>query len=458
MSKPNILFIIADDHRASAIHAHGDPTVRTPTLDNLAAEGVSFRQNHIMGGLTGAVCVPTRACLLTGANVFRASVSQHIEDGNGLRTLNPELPLLPEQLRHANYHTFATGKWHNDKASFARGFDDGGKIFFGGMSDHDQVPVHDFDPSGAYSDDARYTGEQFSTDLFSDTAIRFLQEYDGERPFFLYLAFTAPHDPRTPPVPYAEYYNPDDIPLPPNFLPEHPFDNGEMRVRDEKLAPWPRTPDVVRRHIADYYGMISHMDARIGTVLDALQENGYGEETIIVYTADHGLALGQHGLMGKQNLYDHSIRVPLIARGPGLPQNQEVQALTYTYDLYPTLCELAGVPLPQTIDSLSLRPLIEDRQECLRESVYTLYKNVQRSVNDGEWKLIRYYPLGRGQTGTARVQLFHIAADPWEIEDLAAAVSQQAEVRRLAGMLTDWMQQVGDPLADQPALPETWPQ
>src|SRR5439155_24083768 len=113
------------------------------------------------------------------------------------------------------------------------------------------------------------------------------------------------------------------VALPPNFLPEHPFDNGELRVRDELLAGFPRTPDEVRRHIADYYGMISHQDAWMGRVLAAAPDN-----TIVVYTADHGLALGQHGLMGKQSLYDHSIRVPLIVSGPGLPSGRRVDALT----------------------------------------------------------------------------------------------------------------------------------
>jgi len=294
--KPNILFIIADDHRHNAIRSLGDPTVQTPILDGLVASGTALRQNHIMGSLSGAVCIPTRACLHTGAHLFQAGTSTEISNHRGIMTLNPDLTLMAENFRAEGYHTFATGKWHNDRASFNRSFADGSTIFFGGMSDHDRVPLHDYSPSGQYWDDDCTIGDGFSSEIFSDSAIQFLNKYDGDDPFFLYLAFTAPHDPRTPPPAYAALYDPEEIPLPPNYLPEHPFDNGELDNRDENLAPFPRPEEIVRQHIADYYGMISHMDAQIGRVLQALADNGYLENSIVVYTADHGLAVGQHGL------------------------------------------------------------------------------------------------------------------------------------------------------------------
>ena len=398
MTQPNILLITADDHRHDAIGAAGapttDPTVQTPVLDGLIANGVHFRRNHHMGGMSGAVCVPTRACLHTGAGVFHAMTG----NDDRSRTLDPALPTLGETLQQHGYHTFASGKWHNDKASFARSFSDGANLFFGGMSDHDAVPLHDFDPSGEYPDAARYTGDGFSTELFTDAAVNFLntrgqnQNDEGdEQPFFLYLAYTAPHDPRTPPPDYAALYNADEIELPPNFLPAHPFDNGELHNRDEDLAGFPRTEAEIRQHIADYYGMISHMDAAIGRVLAALADNGLAENTVVVYTADHGLAVGRHGLLGKQNLYDHSIRVPLILHAPTLPSGQTVETLTYTFDLYPTLCELADVPAPETVESRSLLRLIEGEVDHARETVCTVYKRIMRSISDGEWKLIRYY-------------------------------------------------------------------
>lgn len=456
--RPNILFIIADDHRFDAIRAFGDPVVQTPTLDGLAERGVSFRRTYIMGGLTGAVCIPSRACLHTGVNIFDHAVSQQIDDGRGLRTLNPRLALLPETLRQAGYYTFASGKWHNDRQSFARCFAGGGKIFFGGMSDHYAVPVHDFDPAGLYPEAGKYKGDKFSTELFSEAAIQFIRSYRRAQPFFLYLAYTAPHDPRTAPQAYADLYDPAQIPLPENFLAEHPFDNGELAVRDEALAPWPRRPEVIRQHIAAYYAMISHMDAHIGRVLEALEESGQAEKTIVVYTADHGLAVGQHGLLGKQNLYEHSIRVPLILSGPGLPRHEQVEAIIYAYDLFPTLCELVGLPIPETVESQSLLPLIRGEKGAGRNSVYAAYKDVQRMVSDGAWKLIRYYRSASRAAGSERRQLFHLAEDPWERYDLASDPGQRERLQHLAAELAAWQRRVGDPyFSPHPPAPSPKP-
>lgn len=445
-SQPNILFMIADDHRHNAIHTLGDPIVQTPILDSLVAGGTAFCQNHIMGSLSGAVCIPTRACLHTGANLFNASTSTELSNSRGIMTLNPDLTLLAEHFRVSGYHTFATGKWHNDKASFNRSFGEGSTIFFGGMSDHDRVPLHEYDSRGEYSQDNCYIGDGFSSEIFSDSAIQFLNQYEEQEPFFLYVAFTAPHDPRTPPPEYAVLYDPAEIPLPPNYLPEHPFDNGELDNRDENLAPFPRPTEEVQQHMADYYGMISHMDAQIGRVIETLSENGYLENTIIVYTADHGLAVGQHGLFGKQNLYDHSIRVPLILKGPGVPSGEVIDGLTHTNDVYPTLCELAQVSIPETVESQSLLPLLQGQQRQFREYVCSAYKYVQRSISDSEWKLIRYYRSEESQTGEERIQLFNLAQDPWEMNDLSADPSQQTSIQNLSEKLTSWMGDVDDPL------------
>lgn len=445
--RPNVIFMIADDHRFDALHATGNPVVQTPVLDALAASGIAFRQAHCMGGLTGAICVPSRASILTGTDVLRAAASQQIDDNIGLQTLNPVLAVLPATLRQSGYHTYATGKWHNDKLSFAASFADGASLFFGGMSDHRRVPVYDFDPSGMYPPDCSYVTDRFSSELFADNAVRFLRDYHGEAPFFLYIAFTAPHDPRTPPPPYAVYYDSATIPLPPNFLPEHPFDNGELRVRDEQLAPWPRTPEVIRQHLADYYGMIDHLDAQIGRIVRGLGERADAANTIIVYTADHGLAIGRHGLMGKQNLYEHSVRVPLLLRGPGLPAGREIWALTDHQDLFPTLCALTGTPIPDTVEGHSLLPLITGERATGRAYVYGLYKDVQRMVSDGHWKLIRYYRSAARQVGTDRVQLFDLDTDPWELHDRTGSRWHAAQLHRLADELAGWQERVDDPLA-----------
>lgn len=438
--RPNVLLMIADDHRHDAMGCAGDPVVRTPRLDRLAGEGVWFGRNQHMGSLSGAVCIPARAALMTGVNPFRASVSARVDDTPGIMELRRELPLLPEVFRRAGYRTHAVGKWHNDRGSFARAFGGAERVFFGGMSDHDKVPLHDFDPAGQYADERRYTGNGFSTELFGEAAIRFIRaQRTAEEPFFLYLSYTAPHDPRTPPPPYDAMY--PEVPLPPNYLPEHPFDNGELSVRDELLAPHPRPPAEVRRHIAEYFGMISHMDEWIGRVVDEVPEN-----TVVVYTADHGLAVGQHGLFGKQNAYDHSLRVPLIVRGPGLPVGLRVDALTHTPDLYPTLCDLAGIAVPESVEAQSLFG-------PHRSVVCSAYKDVMRAASDGRWKLIRYYRNDAGTAGAERVQLFEVGRDPYEMEDRVDHPAARPELERLAAALAGWQRQVGDPWAGRPVLP-----
>ena len=442
MSRPNVLFMIADDHRWDAIGGMGDPTVQTPTMDALMTRGTTFRQTHIMGSLVGAVCVPSRAAVLTSANLFRSGGNQ----------INRDLAVWPQVMRDAGYHTFFSGKWHNDRQTFTDSFDAGAKIFFGGMSDQYKVPVFDFDPTGKYPEDAKYIGEKFSTELFTDAAVEFLQAYDAENPFFLYLSFTSPHDPRTAPGEYATMYSPEDIPVPENFLPEHPFDNGEMRIRDEVLAPFPRTPEIVQQHIADYYGMITHQDAEMGRVLSTLEATGHLDNTIIIYTADHGLAVGQHGLLGKQNLYNHSIHVPSIFAGPGIPEGETVDALTYLYDVFPTVCDLTDVTCPDTTEGRSLVPLMDGRVERVRATVFAAYRDIHRTIRDGRWKLIRYYVSEETGAGTDYIQFFDLEQDPWETTNLADLPEHADRIRSLAADMKMWQIQTNDFMKDTPIL------
>ncbi|SVD84630.1 uncharacterized protein METZ01_LOCUS437484, partial [marine metagenome] len=262
--------------------------------------------------------------------------------------------------------------WHNERESFSRCFADGAETFFGGMSDHYAVPVHDYDPSGKFPEENARVGQGFSTDIFAQAAVEFLHQYSGQEPFCLYVAFTAPHDPRTPPREFA--YNPKDIELPENFLSQHPFDNGEMDVRDELLANYPRTDESIKQHLADYYGMISHLDSAIGKILNTLDETGVSGNTLVVYTADHGLAVGQHGLLGKQNLYEHSIKVPFLMRGPQVPTNVQSDAFWYLYDLAPTLCDMLGMPIPSSFEGKSFWNTVING-DSHRNTVFSAYKN-----------------------------------------------------------------------------------
>lgn len=381
MSQPNIVFLVADDHQSRAMHWTGCQGVHTPNLDRLAAGGTAFTRAYHQGGFDNAVCIPTRASLLTGMNNFKAL-------RGGRDVINPDLVTLPEHFKKAGYYSFITGKWHNDIPSLTRSFDGGSAIFLGGMHDHYTTPVHPFDPSGTFPLDQVQKSPCFATDLFCDTASRFIDNYSKEEPFFLYAAFTAPHDPRTPPEGIQSMYSVKDIELPSNFAANHPYDLGVDSIRDECLAPYPRTADRIRREIADYYGMITAMDAGIGRILTALEASGRMEDTIIVYTADHGLAVGQHGLLGKQNVYEHSARVPLILSGSGIPFGQVSHALCYSWDSFPTLCELCAIDPVEGLDARSLSTVLKSINTTHRDHITTHYMGNQRMITDGRWKLI----------------------------------------------------------------------
>src|SRR5262249_15932231 len=155
------------------------------------------------------------------------------------------------------------------------------------------------------------------------------------RPFFLYLAFANPHDPRVADRKYLDQYDRDRLSLPRNFLPIHPFDNGELTVRDEQLLPWPRTEADGRRTHREYYTTVTGLDDHIGRLIQALRDLGQLDNTLVVFSADQGIAIGSRGLLGKQNLYDHSMKSPLVVAGPGVPHGQS-DALVYLFDIYPT--------------------------------------------------------------------------------------------------------------------------
>ena len=429
--RPNILVFFTDDQRFDTIGALGNKHIITPNIDSLVRNGTTFTNAYIMGSMSGAVCVPSRAMLMSGRTLFGL-------EGTG-KTIPEKHLTLPEVLQKAGYTTFHTGKWHQDKKTFARCFSTGGKIFFGGMGNHWNVPANDFDPTGNYPRQKVYRDKgKHSSELFSDAAIDFLRDYKDDKPFFVYVAYTAPHDPRQAPEKYRQMYNPDKIGLPKNFLPEHPFDNGEMKIRDEKLAPWPRTPKEIRRHIAEYYAIITHMDAQIGRVLSALKETGQAKNTIIVLAGDNGLAVGRHGLLGKQNLYEHSVHVPLIMSGPSIPKGQKRDAFCYLLDVFPTLCDLAGVPIPGSVEGRNLAGIIS-RKRKIRDTLFFAYKDIQRGVRDERYKLIEYVVKGKRTT-----QLFDLQADPWEINNLTDNPKHAGDLRRLRKELLRWKEELGD--------------
>ncbi|MGB0356439.1 MAG: sulfatase-like hydrolase/transferase, partial [Opitutales bacterium] len=230
--RPNILFLFADDQRADTIAAHGNPHIQTPHLDSLAKEGFSFRKNYCAGSFSGAVCVASRAMLMTGQHWM--SLPREKPQANWGN--NQTLPVLLQ--KSGNYEPFIIGKWHNGKKTLDQSFANGSSVYMGGMADHTNFEVQDLS-NGKLSNKRPAGG--FSSTVFADDAISFIQKAKTENPFFLYVSFMAPHDPRNPPEKYREIYYKNRPPLPKNFLPQHPFQNAPPTTsgRDEGLAPWP---------------------------------------------------------------------------------------------------------------------------------------------------------------------------------------------------------------------------
>jgi arylsulfatase A-like enzyme len=396
--RPNVLFLFTDDQRADTIAALGNPVIQTPNLDRLAKSGFVFSNAYCMGSTVPAVCLPSRTMLLSGRSLY------HLQGNTA--------PSFPKTMGEGGYITYHHGKRGNTPQMIQKEFQ------------HDKYLMDQEDRTSGYP------GKPIA-----DEAIRFFKDWKKEKPFFMYLAFANPHDPRVVNDKYRAKYDEAKMPLPKNYRPFHPFDNGELLVRDEKLAPWPRTPEEVRRHLTDYYGVITYVDYEIGRILEALKETGESGNTVIVFSSDHGLAIGSHGLFGKQNLYEDGMKVPLIFSGPGVPKGRS-DAFAYLYDVYPTVCELAGLKVPPGLDGRSLAPVIKGAKN-VRDTVFLSYRNVQRAVRRGDWKLIRYPQVDR-------TQLFDLQTDPHEMTDLAGDPKHAARVKEMLALLEKQQKEYGD--------------
>ena len=238
-------------------------------------------------------------------------------------------------------------------------------------------------------------------------------------------------------------YPADKIKVPPNFQPEHPFDQGDARVRDEMLAPFPRTPRDAQVHRREYYALLSYMDHQLGRILDTLEQTGQADNTYVAVTGDHGLAVGEHGLMGKQNLYECSVRMPFIVAGPGITAGRRIDSMMYQHSLFPTVCELAGIPTPATVEFPSLVPMLGGERTRIYNSVYCAYRGFQRMVRTEKFKLILYPQV-------KKVQLFDVEQDPWETKNLVDDSSHAATVSGLFRELKQWQATVNDKLELNP--------
>lgn len=446
-NRPSFLFVICDDLMYRTIGSLNNPEVKTPNLDRLVADGCAFTHCFHQGSWSGAVCIPSRTMLVTGLSAFHAE--------SGLDKVH----LWGQTLGAAGYDTYICGKWHLDPTTLARSFKEMGPVAPGflestpvsGSAYNRPSPGNPWDPTdpkfkghwihtGLWLDEPHDRVLHSST-LFADSVIDHIANRAAKReaPFLIYLGLNAPHDPRQSPPAYLDLYPQASIELPPNYLPEHPFDQGDARVRDELLAPFPRTREAVQLHRREYYAIISHLDHEVGRILDALRASGRAENTYVIFTADHGLAVGEHGLMGKQNLYDCSVRIPLLVVGPKVAPGRKVDDLVYQHSVFPTVCEIAGIATPKTVEFPSLAPLLFGDSTPVHEAVFCYYRDFQRSVRTTTHKLIVYPKI-------KRMQLFDLVADPWEMNDLSEDPAHASLRAELMAKLKKLQTELNDPL------------
>lgn len=444
VKKPNIVFIFTDDQRYNTIKALGGDELITPNLDALVASGTTFTHAFNMGGWHGAVCVASRTMLLTGRSLWQ---TQRVE--RDLSGLVASGDLWVQQMKKAGYETYLTGKWHVRT--------DPSKIVDHVVNERPGMPNQT--PQGynrpLSTTDTLWTpwNQQFEgywlggrhwSEVLADDATAFLDAAARKSdPFFMYLAFNAPHDPRQSPRRCVEMYPLENIRIPANYRDLYPFKEeigAGIKLRDEELAPFPRTEFAVKKQIQEYYASITHLDEQVGKIMAALAKTGKLEDTYVIFTSDHGLAVGHHGLMGKQNLYDHSVRVPFIIAGPGVPKGAKRAQQVYLQDVVPTTYQIAGVEKPAGVFFNSLLPLVASgAAPSHNEEIYGAYMQLQRMVRTDRHKLI-VYPEAE------KLLLFDLQNDPDELRDLSEDHRYRPVLTDLIARLKRQQQQLDDTL------------
>ncbi len=438
-AKPNILVIIADDQSFNTVHELGNTEILTPTIDELASRGTVFTTCYNMGGWNGAVCIASRTMLNTGRFLWRAEAVDRKLDSLAIGK-----KLWSQEMENLGYETYMTGKWHV-KIKPEKIFNHAGTERPGMPRDTPEAynrPLSENDREWTPWDSAFggfWKGGKHWSEVVANETIGFLENADSsEKPFFMYIAFNAPHDPRQSPKKYVDMYPLENISVPESFLPEYPYKDEigcSPKLRDERLAPFPRTEYAVKVHRQEYYAIITHMDAQIRRILNKLEETGQADNTYIFFSSDHGLSVGHHGLLGKQNMYDHSMRPPMIVVGPDIPEGEKRDMAVYLQDIMPSTLEYAGGRELDYVEFNSLKPLIEKtKTDSYYPEVYGAYTDKQRMIRMDNYKLIAYPMAGV-------LRLFDLEADPLEMNDL---VSQPIYKERVDNMFEELIRLQGE--------------
>ncbi len=486
VERPNILFLFADDQTFQAVHALGNSVIETPNLDRLVNNGTTFTHAYNMGGWHGAICQASRTMLMSGQFLWPAQeVHRAYVEKDSVALAHTWGRVMDRN----GYDTYMSGKWHVaapadvvfDQAEHIRPGMPGdawsnfwrttGKNLNLSEGSSDLPDLKSIMPVGYHrpndvndtiwspadtSFGGFWEGGKHWSEVLKDDGLEYIKTASQrENPFFMYLAFNAPHDPRQAPQSFVDKYPLENIPVPANWLPEYPWKDSigcSPGLRDEALAPFPRTEFAIKTHMQEYYAIVTHLDEQVGKILDALEASGQADETYIFFSADHGLSVGQHGLIGKQSLYDHSMRVPLMISGPGIPKGKKVDTDVYLQDLMPTSLELAGIEKPDYVQFNSLLGMTQAEKvsEVPYPAVYGAYRDLQRMIRKDGYKLVVYPRINK-------LLLFDVNADPLEMENLADNPDQAERVKTLFSELLGLQESMEDPLNLQPLFAELYP-
>lgn len=448
--KPNILFIFTDDHAYNTVGSYGNKQIKTPVMDKMAADGVKFTHAYNSGAWRQGMCLPSRTMMMTGVQLWDAAETWSSKDLR--KNFIDKKLFFPQIMTSAGYETYFSGKWHI-------GNNDGKLVH---DSFENVVNIRSNMPNAARASYNRpkegkpdkwdpadpkfggfWKGGKHWSEVLAEDGINFINKAaKKDKPFMIYLCFNAPHDPRQAPQKYLDMYEHKTVDLPQPFHAEYPYakEAKVKSIRDERTAPFPRTEHAMKVNRAEYYALISHTDTQIGRVLDALEKTGKADNTIVIMTSDHGLACGHHGLMGKQNMYEHSLRAPWIIKGPGIPKGKVVTRPIYLQSAMATIIDAGGAKKPDYLAFESVLPIIKDESKHNADKViYGAYLNTQRMVKTKDTKLI-WYPDGNIE------RLYDLSKDPEEIKDVAKDPAYADKLAEMKKLLKEQMKLMKDPI------------
>jgi arylsulfatase A-like enzyme len=464
--RPNVVIVMTDEQKATSLPMYGNPIVRTPHLERLAQDGVLF--DHAFA--TYPVCVPNRVAVMTGRYPHATRSS------NNRTYLQPDERHLPQIFAEHGYRTGLCGKNHCFLPEDLARFD---HVWEAGHVGPNDPPTPEAAAAKRWIVESQvwltawgaernpYPPEALGTALITDQAIQFVERYRDE-PFFLWYSIADPHTPLQTASPYAEMYPPEEVDLPPLLDGEIETKPPAQQLDYRAMACDKASEEVIRRAISIYYGMNTYIDDQVGRFLARLEEFGLRDNTIVIYTSDHGDYVGEHRMIRKSKaLYDCLCRVPLIVAWPGaIRSNARCDEFVCGEDILPTLMDLLGWPVPTAVQGQSFQPLLAGTGERYvpREAIYGEHgspgepaalqapltvpegalttdfrpglkiggRGRIKSIRTKEWKLVVY-------PGQVYGELYHLTEDPWELYNLYGQEPYQAVVADLRAKLLDWM-------------------